>query len=172
MSLEGPWDSPHPVFSPHGLLLLQREPVLTTAPNHQQLSLDTEGGGSKLPAGLPLLPQPQSGRGSCRAGWTAPKSVSQPYLLRSASLSFQDSLLNPTCTQGGMEDGSCWASGHFLPESDLSCHRSISRILPFQALYGTAFPNSVCPGLQLSLQGPSSLGISLQILEQLINTVI
>lgn len=64
LSLEGPWDSPHPVFSPCGLVLLQREPVLITAPNHQQLSLDTNGGGQLpthlLPAGLLPLPQPPS----------------------------------------------------------------------------------------------------------------
>lgn len=37
--LEGPWGSPHLVFSPHGLVFFAEQPVLLiAAPNHQQLS--------------------------------------------------------------------------------------------------------------------------------------
>lgn len=67
----------------------------------------------------------------------------------------QDSLLNPTCTQGGMEAGSCWASGTFLLESSLSCHHSISRTLPFQALYGTAFQTVYVLVYNLASRDPS-----------------
>lgn len=67
---------------------------------------------------------------------------------------FQDSSLNPTCMQGEVEDGSCSAPGNCLLEN-LSCHRSISRILLFQALTGLPFKTVYVLVYNLASRDPS-----------------
>lgn len=68
---------------------------------------------------------------------------------------FRDSSLTPTCTPDGVEDGSCLAPGNFLLENHLSCHHSISRILPFQALTGLPFKTVYVLVYNLASRDPS-----------------
>lgn len=150
LSLEGPWDSPHLCPLPvDWCFCREKRPVLSTRPPATQ-------------------PRPQQRCMCCSfflshsAGLreAAGQDGRSPSPYRNLTYCgvppspFKDSSLNPTCTQDGVEDGSCSAPGNFLLEN-LSCHHSISRILPFQALTGLPFKTVYVLVYNLASRDPS-----------------
>lgn len=150
LSLEGPWDSPHLCPLPvDWCFCREKRPVLITARDHQQLTLDPSRSACVVPS--------SATRGLREAAGQDGQSPSPYRNLTYCGVPpspFQDSSLNPTCTQDEVEDGSCSAPGNCLLEN-LSCHRSISRILPFQALTGLPFKTVYVLVYNLASRDPS-----------------